>query len=296
MIPEYPKIKPIELDDRSFLLKALDGAPKSICEFAAANLFIWADFDRPEATLINNNLCILINPINEAPYFLEPIGTSKIRETAETCLSHAGRISRTTSLLADILKGKQCHITPMRNQFDYVYLTSELAELKGKKFDGKRNHIKKFQVHNPDYEFLPLSPELKDQALELFEKWFEIRKESRFFPRLAYKYQKTALEKAFSLYRELGLIGGAIISEKKMKGFIIGSRLNKDTACAHFSYGDPLSQGISPILLWESAKGVFGEFKYMNLEQDLGIPGLRTAKLSYNPYRLEEKFNIECRV
>jgi hypothetical protein len=80
-----------------------------------------------------------------------------------------------------------------------------------------------------------------------------------------------------------------------MKGFILGSRLNPETASVHFQYGDPSLRGISQTLLWEACNKTFSSFKYINLEQDLGIPGLRKAKLSYYPLRLEKKFEITPR-
>jgi len=48
----------------------------------------------------------------------------------------------TISLLRDT---SQFIIKEDRNDFDYVYLTKDLIELKGKGFDSKRNFIKRFK-------------------------------------------------------------------------------------------------------------------------------------------------------
>lgn len=45
-------------------------------------------------------------------------------------------------------------------------------------------------------------------------------------------------------------------------------------------------------MLWEACRNTFSEFEFVNLEQDLGLPGLRKIKNSYHPIRLEEKFEI----
>jgi hypothetical protein len=184
-------------------------------------------------------------------------------------------------------------LTPQRNQFDYVYLREELAALKGKKFDGKRNHIKRFKVKCPDYRFLPLAPDHKKEALALFDKWFKAREESKYFPRLAYTSQRGAVTNAFSFFDKLNLLGGALFAGGSMKGFTLGSRLNPETVSVHFLYSDPELSGIFQTILWEACNKTYSAFKYMNLEQDLGIPGLRTAKLSYHPLKLEEKFEVK---
>jgi hypothetical protein len=181
----------------------------------------------------------------------------------------------------------------LRNQFDYIYETKILAELKGGKYDGKRNHIKKFKSRFPDYKFTPLRPEHKKEALDLFEEWFSLRKKSRYFPKLAHDSQKTAVNNAFSYFNELNLIGGAIYIDNIINGFILGSFLSPEIISIHFMYGHPAIQGTSQVLLWKGCNKSFASAKYVNLEQDLGIPGLRKAKLSNYPLRLEKKFEIK---
>ncbi|MFH1683365.1 MAG: phosphatidylglycerol lysyltransferase domain-containing protein [Candidatus Margulisiibacteriota bacterium] len=280
------------LEDLDQIKKHLKNTDPNICEFSLANLVIWKDFDQPKATLINGNLCILITPPNEPPFFLEPIGDNMLLETVETCFKRTGKISRATENFIRKLSLLRIRVTCMRDHFDYIYQIKTLAELKGRKFDGKRNHIKNFRLRHPDYEYITLKPELKSSCLELFEEWFAIRKESRHFPKLAYTSQKSALEKTFKYYTQLNLLGGALLIDKKVKGFMIGSQLNKETVSAHFQYGHPALRGIFQTSLWEACNKTFSKFTYINLEQDLGIPGIRKAKLSYYPLRLEKKFEI----
>lgn len=292
MFPEYPNFKRLELKDLPIISKYPDAASANICELAPANLFIWKDFDNPQLTTINQNLCIFTQPANEPPYFLEPLGNQSLAETVDICLKHAGRISRASEKFVSRLDPDAWRIKCQRGQCDYIYETKTISELKGKKYDGKRNHIKRFKNRFPEYKFILLTPEMKKEALALFEAWFTVRQESRFFPKLAYTSQKNALEESFRYMKELKLLGAGIFAEGKMKGFIIGSHINPEMISAHFSYGLPEAPGISQLLLWEACNHLFQDSKYINLEQDLGIPGLRKAKLSYLPLRLERKFEI----
>jgi len=292
MLPEYPKFKLLTLEDKDLLSQNLKLKKRCISELSLANFYTWKEFENPQFTFINQDLCVLISPPNDKPYFLEPLSQNKLIETIDTCLKYAGRISRASGEFIFRIPIKNYKITPLRNEFDYIYSVKTLAELKGKIYDGKRNHIKRFQDRFPEYEFVKLDAKFKNEALELFEKWFSARKGSSYFSKLAYNVQKTALSTAFSHYGELEFLGGAILINKALKGFILGSYLNPDTVCAHFSYTDPEIPGISQILLWEACRRTFSSYTYINLEQDLGIPGIRRAKLSYHPLRLEKKFEI----
>ena len=295
MIPQYPDFKPLEIDDRGWISRHLKQIPRKICELTAGNLFIWLDFDRPQITCINKDICVLISPPNEPPYFLEPLGRNQIIETVETCLKHAGRISRASEEFISLLPADSFRLTPLRSQFDYLYLTQDLAQLKGRRFDGKRNHLKRFRRRVPDYAFVPLSPGHKKPALELFEKWFKVREESKYFPKLAHTAQKNAIVSAFDNFDKIKLFGSALLVEKELRGFTLGSFLNPETASVHFLYGDPDWPGISQAILWEACNKTYCNFKYVDLEQDLGIPGLRISKLSYHPIRLEKKFEVKFR-
>lgn len=296
MLPQFPKFKNLEYKDRDLIAQYLKKIHISTCELALTNLFIWKEFDKPQYTLINGNLCLFLIPPNEPPYFLEPLGHHKFFETINICLKYTERISRASERFISKLPYKKYRIKCLRNHFDYIYQTQILADLKGKKFDGKRNHIKRFKKHYPDYEFIPLTPKHKEEALNLYENWFKGK--GSFTPEtksLAYRSQRGALEEALINYEKLNLSGGAIFVKNALKGFIIGSPLNPETISVHFQYGHPEMPGIFQALLWEAANKTFSSYKYMNLEQDLGLPGLRKAKLSYYPLKLEKKFEVKLK-
>ena len=216
-IPEYPKFTDISFDELKIIK---NHAP--ICEFSKVNFIIWAKFDQPQITKINNNLCILITPPNEPAFFLQPIGNNKLLETVNVCLKHIGKISRATERFIEKLSLKGHKIRCLRDQFDYIYEAKVLAELRGKKFDGKRGHLKKFKKRHPDYAFVKLNKEHEEQAMQLFEEWFAARKQSRHFPKFSYDSQKEAINKSFKHYDELKLVGGALFADNQMKGFTIG--------------------------------------------------------------------------
>jgi hypothetical protein len=250
-------------------------------------------------TRIRGNLCILLRSHAEPPYFLEPYGRRDLPETVRTCLEHIGLMSRAQAHVAASLPPDAFEIDRQRDTFDYVYRVQTLAELKGKSFDGKRNHIRKFARNYPDYEFRPLEPSHLHHAAALFEAWTSARENGRSGTLAAavlnHDCQRRALGRAFEEYSRLGLIGGALLVRGEMQGFIVASRGAGESAIAHFSYANAELPGVYQTLLWEACRRLFPSLTYLNMEEDLGIPGLRKTKLSWHPLRLEEKFGIRLR-
>lgn len=296
MIPEFPKFKSIDENDFNEILFFLKGSAANICELNLANLFIWKDFDRPEASIINGNLCIRINSLLELPYFLEPLGQNKIEETIAICLSHSKKLSRISENFVKNINKEKYKICCIRPQFDYIYSTEELSELKGKKYDGKRNHIKKFTRLNPEVKIVEIKKEDKTVAVDLFEKWFTEKQYVRYFSKMAHDAQKSAVSYAFDYIKELNIRGSALFSGNTLACFMLGSPINKNVFSAHFHYCNPNFQGAQQVMLSNFCSKIKDEFKMINLEQDLGIQGIRHSKMSYHPLKIEKKFEITPKI
>lgn len=292
MLPKYPEFKNLEVGDAEVIGEYVRFAPDVMCEYSFANLMIWRDFDRPSFTFIDGNLCIKINPVDDEPFFLEPMGGQNTRNAKQICMEHTGRFSRVSAGFIFSLNGGGHLTKELNDHFDYVYCVDELAKLKGRKFDGKRNRIKKLKRDYPNCEYVRLTKAHGREALRLFEIWRESKGCSVCTSDLSTCCQKKAVERAFEIYDEMGLLGGALISRGELLGFAIGSDFKDDTACLHLLYTKPEVQGAFQMLLWEACKGTFSDFSYINLEQDLGISGIRKNKVSYHPLRLVKKFEV----
>jgi uncharacterized protein len=285
-LPVYPDFKTLELDDRHVLLPIFERFPQEISESTFGNHFIWRRFDRPCFTTIHGNLCLRFTPPDEPAYFLQPLGEGSIPETLKVCLSAAPRLSRIPRSFAE----RYCegfHCAPDENDFDYVYLASDLAELKGKKYDGKRNRIKKFEKSHAS-QYVRIGPADLAACRDLFEEWLADKGENGG----AIDAQKDAIQEALLHFRELGLTGGAIVAEDRIAAFSIGERLNGDTAVIHIEIVSPRYEGLAQLMNREFVRHEWADCRFINREQDLGIPGLRRAKLSYHPDHRVEKYHI----
>jgi len=285
--PRFPEFKAVELEDRALIRDCLDRCPSEISEMNFGNIFIWRNYDHPRMTEINGNLCLRFESPDEPAYFLQPIGDGKIPETIDLCLTSAPRLSRVSAAFAEkyCSCGFECDCD--RDNYDYIYLASDLIELKGKKYDGKRNRIRKFEKSNA-YRYLPLDPACLADCRRLFEEWLEDKDQVN----RMIGAQKDAIQQALTHFEALGMTGGAIEVEGRIAAFSIGERLNADTAVIHIEIVSPRYDGLSQLMNREFVKNALPHFTYINREQDMGLAGLRQAKMSYQPHHLVEKHHI----
>ena len=172
-----------------------------------------------------------------------------------------------------------------RDYFDYIYSRQELAELKGKNFQPKRNHVNKFK-RTYNYKYTPLTVDLIPHCLELEEKWCE---EHDCEEEESLINERKALNIALRNFDALGLVGGALWVDDEIVGLTYGAPVNHDTFAVHIEKADSHIDGSYNILNQEFARHIPELYVYLNREEDLGIPGLRKAKLSYRPVILLEK-------
>jgi Uncharacterized conserved protein len=191
---------------------------------------------------------------------------------------------------------------------DYIYTASDLAELKGRRYHGKRNHIYRFEEVHPDYIVEEINEENVSACKALEQRWMEKLYDRddenlpdniddaesseiikiRQFEEL--KYEKEKIEFTLDHMKEMGLFGIAIKTPNNdVIAFCIAERLTADCVLVHFEKADADIQGSYAIINREFAGRMMGKYKYINREEDMGIPGLRKAKQSYHPTFMYEK-------
>lgn len=285
--PLFPEFKLIGIEDREALAPAIARHPSQACEIHFANIFLWRHHEHSKFTLINGNLCILCGPPSEPAYWLPPIGENEIEATVRTCLSFAPRFSRVPETFA-LKYGGSYRSEADRDNFDYVYRTEDLIDLKGKRYDGKRNRIRKFERGHV-YEYARFDRTDRPGCLELLEEWLGVKAAGDSFAGLVWK---RVIEEALEYGQELGLRGGVFRIDGRVAAFSFGSNLPPDTAVIPIEIVDPRYDGLSQLVNREFVRREWPDCLFINREQDNGIPGLRRAKMSYYPHHFVEKYNI----
>ncbi len=175
---------------------------------------------------------------------------------------------------------------PQRDSFDYIYNAQDLSLLSGKKYHGKRNHISKFSREH-EWQYEDITAENLNECLEVGQLW--CREKSGVDCTVESDPEFCAIYRAFRHYFELEFKGGLIRVDGRVVAFTCGERLNQDTFVIHFEKTLPGFEGAYPVINNQFAAHNLSDYRYINREEDLGIEGLRKAKLSYKPEILLEK-------
>lgn len=172
---------------------------------------------------------------------------------------------------------------------DYIYNTADMAHLKGHKYSRKRNMIAQFcKAAGPDVKVHPLEGAWLEKCLRVFDDW-QTRQGGPVIADIP-NCERKAIVNGFTNFRELEMTGVAVEAGGKVAGFAFGSRLTADTWTLNFEKADAEMKGLYQFLDSEAAKTVPAEYRFINKENDLGLPGLKKAKESYYPARLVKSY------
>ena len=274
----------------------LQNARERGCEYSFANLCLWG---RQEIAFEKDCVAYFSHFYGRTLYPY-PIGTGDKKALIEVILADArergipcrltGLTNRDKEELESWFPGKFQMIL-MRDSFDYVYSIDALADLRGRKLQKKRNHFNRFQAAHPDYRVEPLTCHNMPQVQHMVNDWYVSRRQSD--PTGDYFLESTAMAKAFRHYEHLGLEGLVLLDGDQVLAVTMGSRLSEDTFDIHFEKAREDVEGAYGAINCEFARFLrlkYPQVKYLNREDDMGLEGLRKAKLSYHPDHMVEKY------
>jgi uncharacterized protein len=264
-------------------------------ELTFTNLFMWHRRYCPIWTEVHGCLATVLRPSEEAPFALQPVGPGDKAKALDHVMDRLGemtdepkacRIDR--RFMENFVDPDRFEIREDRDNSDYVYLSENLIKLSGNKLHKKKNHLNRF-LKTYQFEYRDLDTELVKDFLELQDDWCELKKCLEDPDLLE---EDMAVYEALTHFQELGFSGGAIVMDSKVEAYALGERLNEDTAVIHVEKSNPDISGLSVAISNLFCKAKWSQLTYVNREQDLGLEGLRKAKMSYRPHHLVEKFTL----
>lgn len=263
------------------------------CEYNFANLYLWG---RQRAAFLGENL-VFFSQFNQKSVYLFPLCQGNVKEVIDAIIhdAHARDIPcRLTSLshadcdLLESLYPDQFRFHHDRNTFDYLYHIQDLATLKGKKFQKKRNHLNKFKQLHPQFRVEPITEENMPLVEDLLARWYKSRLDAD--PSADFYMEQVALSKALQHWAELDIEGLVLMDGDEILAMTMGSFLSDNTFDVQFEKAIDDSAYVAMCSSFAAhLMEKYPDLIYLNREDDLGIEGLRKSKLAYNPVMLIEK-------
>ncbi len=182
-----------------------------------------------------------------------------------------------------------------RDNADYVYGVEQLANLKGKKLQNKRNHCNRFEKEQSDWKFEPMERRHFDDCRALMKLWGENHADSEDFMQDA---ERRVVEDSFEHFERLGMEGGVLYVDGRLVAFTFGEAVGQNGFDVHLEKADISLNGTYQMINREFVRHLqlkHPDLRYINREEDMGHENLRKAKLSYHPEILLTKYNAKWR-
>ena len=290
----------IVLEDKPCFDRILDIMQPEISDLTFTNLLMWqCNYGLLVSYLKDLDYWLLMaKPPHPKwkPFFLPPVGdwgdqkglikVYRLMEEIALAEKFTFQLRRVPRSLASGL----CRINPKlstkleKNTSDYLYATSDLIDLAGRKYHSKRNHLNKF-LRQYNWEYQTMTPEIVAECLDIKSPWFDVVDP---VPCTENEAMAILLKK----FDFLGVTGGVIRVDGVIQSLTVGERLNRNTAVIHIEKANTDYDGAYAAINHEFVVREWSDLEFINREEDMGIAGLRKAKQSYYPVRMVEKFTV----
>ncbi len=283
--------KNIMIDDKEIIEKYTKQNNYFLCDHCFTDIFMWR-YNYSTKYCIKDDFLFLKVKSHEdkQEMYLAPLGSGDLKKAVLSIMEYARKKGNSFIMLSIPEQIKERIEKDMPDTFifeenrdnaDYIYLAEDLINLKGKKFHSKRNFINRFkEVYDGRWRFEELTEENAKEVFKYQLKWYE---ENRQTGDNSLFSEISAIAQALKNFKKLDLKGGLIRLDEKIIAFTIASKSHDNMYTIQIEKAEHSINGAYQLINNEFAKRYFNDIQYVDREEDLGIEGLRKAKLSYKP-------------
>lgn len=299
ILDTIPEMKPINIDSVDCLVPFFEKVGYEACEYSFTTMYMWQQsygfryLCKDEFALIFGEYeghIFMINPLCEMKYLDQAF---EYGEAIFSQLDMPLRFRAVTQEIKEYLERRYANTMEYinsRDAWDYFYEGEKMRTLSGRKLHSKKNHLNAFlKEYGGRFEYKLLTPSEFHQCIDIEERWAQTRERDENIIS-----ERLALPKIFANYKFLpDLRVGGIYVDGRLEAFTIGDYLNPDTALIHVEKANPEIRGLYVAMSVLFLRNEFPEVLFVNREEDLGLEGLRKAKLSYKPLKMVEKYYVK---
>lgn len=259
-----------------------------VSEFTFAGLYLFRETYGYQLSVLPGDKLLITGNKEGKRFFMLPCGFPEhddrlVEELFETYDCLKGLSEANADPVRIRLERLGLEVVEDRDNFDYLYLREDLAELAGRKYHKKRNHVNAF-INNYHYDEQALKAHGLDDARSILESWQEGREEPT-----DYKAAREALD----LFETLELKGYIVYVDEEPAAYTIGEPLMRGRSfVVHFEKAVESYRGIYQFINKAFATILPKHYTYINREQDLGDEGLRQSKMTYRPCGFVKKYRV----
>jgi hypothetical protein len=284
MIPCYPDFVPMSLDIKQDMHPRLALTADGVSEYTFSNLYLFRKRYQYTVSRDADQTIIISGQRDGKRFFMTPCMVPHHDVLLDLFTTHDYWKGISDSVLAPSrvhLEQWGIMVAEDRDNFDYLYLRTDLAELSGKKYHKKRNLVNAF-INSYRYEQQFLTPELVPLARLVLDRWRQDKGEDGDY---------VAAQEALDRFTELNMKGALYYVDGTPAGWCLGESLARGRMFAiHFEKGIDEYKGIYQFINQAFAATLPRFFTHLNREQDLGDEGLRQAKMTYRPSGFVRKY------
>jgi hypothetical protein len=177
--------------------------------------------------------------------------------------------------------GNDLQLTPDRNWAEYIHEAPQLCTLRGKHFQPKRNAANQFRRNHPDFVYEPITA-ANTEAVWQFQ---------QNHPQIDGKLD-AVIRRGLDAFATGGFVGGCIRIGGKIEGYTFGCPINATDFDILFENANKEYNGIFQVLEQELIRQQLADYLYINREEDLGVEGIRFAKMGLHPDVLLMKYSV----
>lgn len=293
--------RPVTVHNQGEIKAYLYEFQQEICEYNINAMLLWSYVYHPQYA-IEDNILYMIQRRGNNTFALRPFCEStRYEESFQQLYTEMMKSGDPFNMgfideeYAQFLKSNYDHqleIDAHRDNYDYIHSAEELRFLKGKKYSKKRNHINKFKDSYVDrYKYRALKSHDLEECCQLLKQW-RVHKDQE--PYVHIQGEILGIRHLMAHLEELEVKAGGIYIDGQLKAFSIGSYQDQQhkMATIHVEKADAGIRGLYAYINQQFLIHGLDEAVEVNREEDMGVEGMRVAKMAYRPIRFVKKYEV----
>ena len=295
------EFKPIEATDLIKITPFVGLRPNKACDSVALDSFLWREYYHVQFAISVDKAVQWLMELDGEPYSAMPLCRQEDLESSfceivdyfNQVLKKPLRI-----YLADEEAVQYLNLDPARFEVkeqedlkDYLYDGEALRTLAGKKLHKKKNNYNAFvKAYEGRIEYRKLCCSDREDVWKFLDFW---RQQKGDDVEEHLDYEVRGIHDILKNCSEMAVEMGGVYVDGRMEAFTIGS-LNplENMAVIHIEKANPEMRGLYQYINREFLVHAFPDVALVNREDDMGLEGLRKAKMSYNPIAFARKYSV----